>query len=271
MTVQLELFAADRKVSGAVSAASIDVAQFFESSLPPDLAEEFAGVAERLRNRLYKVNAELTEIGRELRSVRARLPRAQFLSWVSTALGISRRAARSIMRTAEGELLGSSRSGFEQNEKLAAHVQAGGAVPNAPGRSSDKGPTTHEEAWMNLVVEANRTGRGACVSIQPGEPLEDPTIEDPDANWVAFVQDRGGLGPAGFDQPTLGRFANRASRLALVFSAPDPSTYRELAGSAAVLSRVLIVGTTLPLCAAWLRFLKQHTPLVPFLATGGRS
>jgi hypothetical protein len=92
------------------------------------------------------------------------------------------------------------------------------------------------------------------------------SIEHPNTHWLAVVHDLWGLGPAGFDEPTLEQFASRASCCAVVSVAADPSIYSEFAGTAAFLGRVLIVETKLPLYAAWRRFLVQRSPHMPFLA-----
>lgn len=113
----------------------------------------------------------------------------------------------------------------------------------------------HEQ--INQILEAERTEQGGYFSILPGKPLDDASTEHSDAHWLAIVHDLLGLGPAGFDEPTLEQFAGRASCFAVVSVAADLSIYRVFAGTAAVLGRVLIVETKLPLFAAWQRFLRQ--------------
>jgi hypothetical protein len=121
------------------------------------------------------------------------------------------------------------------------------------------------------IVETDRHTRFTYLPIRPATPLHEPAIEDPNPQWLAVVHDVVGLGPAGFHQQTLERFAYLASHLALVSVAPDPSIYRAFAGAAAVLGHVLVVETKLPLYAAWQRFLMEHStgaPLVLFVPEG---
>src|SRR5689334_10441123 len=103
----------------------------------------------------------------------------------------------------------------------------------------------HEQ--INQILEAERTEQGGYFSILRGKPFGDPSTEHPDTHWLAIVHDLLALGPAGFDEPTLGQFAGRASCFAVVSVAADLSIYRVLRAR----QRVLIVETTLPLYAAW--------------------
>jgi hypothetical protein len=116
------------------------------------------------------------------------------------------------------------------------------------------------------IVETGCDGPAEYLSILPGKPVEKLTPEEPHDQWLAVVHDIVALGPAGFDQPTLERFAGRATHLALVYSEPDPSIYRVFASTPAALGRVLVVETTLAVSAAWGRFLSRHTRL-PLLLT----
>jgi desulfoferrodoxin (superoxide reductase-like protein) len=121
------------------------------------------------------------------------------------------------------------------------------------------------------IIKAEGYGSSAYLPILAGKPIQEPATEQPHAQWLAVVHDVVGLGPAGFHRQTLERFAYFASYLALVSVAPDPSIYQALAGAAAVLGRVLVVETKLPLYAAWQRFLKEHStraPLVLFVPEG---
>jgi hypothetical protein len=113
---------------------------------------------------------------------------------------------------------------------------------------------------VTQLVEADRTKGGGYLSILPGKPFEDVSIEHPNAHWLAVVHDLRGLGPPGFDEPTLEQFASRASCCAVVSVAADLSIDRGFAGAALILDRVLIVETKLPLFAA-----RQRSPDVPFL------
>jgi hypothetical protein len=121
------------------------------------------------------------------------------------------------------------------------------------------------------IIKAECYGSTAYLPILAGKQIQEAAIEQPHAQWLAVVHDVVGLGPAGFHQQALERFAYLASHLALVSVAPDPSIYRAFAGAAAVLGRVLIVETKLPLYAAWQRFLMEHStraPLVLFVPEG---
>jgi hypothetical protein len=66
--------------------------------MPNELSEEPEGAAERVRDGLQKMSAQLIEVGREIDTVKGRLTRAQFRSWVSLACGISPAIARLMMR-----------------------------------------------------------------------------------------------------------------------------------------------------------------------------
>jgi hypothetical protein len=112
------------------------------------------------------------------------------------------------------------------------------------------------------IAEAGRTKDAGYLSILPGRPVEYPSPEHPNVHWLAVVHDLRGLGPAGFDGPTLERFAGRASCCAVVPVIADLSIF---AGTTLFLDRLLIVETKLPLYAAWQRFLRRLFPDVPFL------
>jgi hypothetical protein len=118
---------------------------------------------------------------------------------------------------------------------------------------------------INPIVEPERYRRDAYLTILSGTPVQEPAAEHPDAQWLAVVHDLMGLGPAGFHEQTLERFAGRASYIAVVSFAADPSLYRAFASMAAVLGRLLFVETKLPLYAAWRRFLLQYSPHGPVL------
>jgi hypothetical protein len=127
------------------------------------------------------------------------------------------------------------------------------------------------EEQTTPITKAESYGSTAYLSILAGKTTQEPATEQPHAQWLAVVHDVVGLGPAGFHQQTLERFAYLASHFALVSVAPDPSIYRAFAGAAAVLGRVLVVETKLPLYAAWQRFLMEHStgaPLVLFVPEG---
>ena len=68
--------------------------------MPPDLAAELETVAGRVRGRLRNMTANVIEIGRELGAVKKRLKHGQFLDWVETACGLSRRMAQLMMKAA---------------------------------------------------------------------------------------------------------------------------------------------------------------------------
>jgi hypothetical protein len=123
-------------------------------------------------------------------------------------------------------------------------------------------------AWARSIptVETGCDGRTEYLPILRGKAVERPTPDHPDVQWLAVVHDIVGLGPAGFDRPTLERFASRATRLALVCSEPDPSIYRVFASAPVTLGRVLVVETTLAVCAAWARLLSQFSRLPLLLA-----
>jgi Protein of unknown function (DUF3102) len=93
MTEQLEMFEPKAMAPGKTS---VGFAEAIEPSENPP--EELEGVAKRVRRRLKKMNAHHMEIGRDLQAAKDRLPRGQFLSWVTTACGLSRRTARLLMR-----------------------------------------------------------------------------------------------------------------------------------------------------------------------------
>jgi hypothetical protein len=91
-------------------------------TVPGDLSEELEGAAERVRNGLQEMSAKLIEVGREIGTVKERLTRGQFLSWVSSACGLSPRNARSMMRAAQLALSVPSQSRSVPSEKLTAHI-----------------------------------------------------------------------------------------------------------------------------------------------------
>jgi hypothetical protein len=113
---------------------------------------------------------------------------------------------------------------------------------------------------INPIVEAERYSHAAYLPILSGISVQEPAAEHQDAQWLAVVHDLMGLGPAGFHEQTLERFAGRASWIAVVSLAADPSLYRAFASMAPVLGRLLFVETKLPLYAAWRRFLLQYSP-----------
>jgi hypothetical protein len=115
------------------------------------------------------------------------------------------------------------------------------------------------------IVEVERTKDGRYLSILPETPFEHASTEHLDAHWPVVVHDLRGLGPAGFDERTLGQFASHASCCALIPVGADLSIDSVFAGAASILDRVLIVETKLPLYAAWQRYLRQRSPDVPFL------
>jgi hypothetical protein len=66
--------------------------------------EDLESVAERVRAGVQNINANYMELGRELRTVRERLCRDKFLSWIRSACGLSPRIARSMIRAADQAL-----------------------------------------------------------------------------------------------------------------------------------------------------------------------
>ena len=68
--------------------------------MPPDLTAELETVAGRVRERLGNLTANVIEIGRELQAVKGRLQHGQFVRWVETACGLSRRMAQLMMKAA---------------------------------------------------------------------------------------------------------------------------------------------------------------------------
>ena len=77
-------------------ASSIEVTQASESDMPSALNEELESVANRVRNRLGNMTANIVEIGRELRAVKQRLEHGQFINWVEAACKLSARTGSTI-------------------------------------------------------------------------------------------------------------------------------------------------------------------------------
>ena len=85
----------------AAPAASIEAIQAFESDMPSALTDELGSVADRVRNRLGNMTANIVEIGHELRAVKQRLEHGEFLNWVELACKLSARTAQLMMKAAE--------------------------------------------------------------------------------------------------------------------------------------------------------------------------
>jgi hypothetical protein len=91
-------------------------------------------------------------------------------------------------------------------------------------------PEGRPRARTITIAETGCDRNPEYLPIPPGKPVERPTPDHPDGQW-AVVHDIVGLGPAGFDKPTLERFAGCATHLALVCSEADSSIYRVFASA----------------------------------------
>ena len=95
-------------------ASSIEVTQASESDMPSALNEELESVANRVRNRLGNMTANIVEIGRELRAVKQRLEHGQFINWVEAACKLSARTAQLMMKAADWA---------EGKDEIVAHLE----------------------------------------------------------------------------------------------------------------------------------------------------
>jgi hypothetical protein len=129
---QIEMFRPTEMASASSSTGLAGPIQLFEVGLPPGLEAELAPAAVRIVNALQNMNANYTEIGHELLSVKERLTRAQYRSWLSLIGGVSLRTARSIMRAAEHQASDPSTARFGRDQKLTlSHLKGVIRAPRA--------------------------------------------------------------------------------------------------------------------------------------------
>jgi hypothetical protein len=100
MTQQLDIYC-ELPPSIEEEQASVELTQSTQRDIPSDLNEELESVANRVRNRLGNMTANIVEIGHELRAVKQRLEHGQFLTWVEAACKLSARTAQLMMKAAE--------------------------------------------------------------------------------------------------------------------------------------------------------------------------
>jgi hypothetical protein len=116
---QGEMFTREEMGLGRSSTWAVEAGRLFESGLPPDLAEALKDAEERILASLQNLNANYTEIGRELAAAKERLTRPQFLSWLSSIGGLSQRTARSMIWAAKQQLSDPAAARLEPRQKLA--------------------------------------------------------------------------------------------------------------------------------------------------------
>jgi hypothetical protein len=95
MTQQLDPFPEDRR-----SMVPAGVPNPSENFIPSNFADELDAVTTRVRIRLRNMSATIIEIGRELRAVKRRLKRGQFLEWTA-ACELAPRHAQLMIKAAE--------------------------------------------------------------------------------------------------------------------------------------------------------------------------
>jgi hypothetical protein len=159
MKCQLKLVGRQEMAPDNTSARSVELNERSEHHMPSPLGEELERVAERVRESLHQMNSSHTEIGRELRTVKKRLTRGQFLSWVSSACGLSQRTARSMMRAAEQALLEPCSPQVKRGRKRSSLV-----VPWASMKTSARtatGNLADAQGRARREVEAAGADRGA--------------------------------------------------------------------------------------------------------------
>jgi hypothetical protein len=152
MTFKLGLFWPEQMAPDTTSAGLVEISRPSEIHNPFNLAEEFPGEGERIRDGLQKMNALHIEIGRELRAVRERLSRSQFFCWVASACGVPPRTARSMMRAAEEALSASSTA--------QKRVQPRPAQGQKPTAYVVKNLTNAARVKASLGLSAGRQGDG---------------------------------------------------------------------------------------------------------------
>ena len=73
---------------------------FNYSTLPEEVAAKLQLQAARIKERISKTTQDLIDIGRDLEASRQHLDHGQFITWVETEVGISRRSAQRYMTVA---------------------------------------------------------------------------------------------------------------------------------------------------------------------------
>lgn len=101
MTQHLEMFKPQERGPDDTSAFLAEILSPTKSNVPAALSEELRSTAARVRERLGSVTANVIEVGRELIAVKNRVQHGQFIHWVETACGLSRRMAQLMMRAAQ--------------------------------------------------------------------------------------------------------------------------------------------------------------------------